>query len=627
MMKTAKKLVCLTLALGILGAAFTGCGGVSSGTDITIDENGNIVASADKATIQVWSASDGEEAARMKDLTVEFNKKYAKYNVQAVYTQKPSSTYETTMKATLTGESAPDVFYASDEYYKQWATLGFMENLDPYIKSNCSEFNMKQEIAGMFENTVGRYLYDVKTTTATGPEAHYYALPKGSGATAIYYNKNAFATSGIKIVSVYEKDLEAFNNGGKDAAGNTKQSLGITTTVKAVGYDKENKIFNNRISMNWEECADLAAYVQERTGVDYGFLTSWWFNYGFSVGGSCIGYVPSDSETYNGGYYLFTLTDATVNYKVKEGETVTVNGTAYEGNEILSFNDKFYLTDELAAKCDVLPSQRQAFAEYLSLSAKKNESNISGKAGITDTFKEIIPYKINGGISAYESALKSGSTDKLAVGEVKYRDITIRNKEVSPNPETFNSYGRAGYFISGKTAMIVEVRASVDDFRQIDDFDWDVAPMLTYRGQDKNGNEVSGIPAAHSGSACACVWSGSTVKNAAYLFVRFASGRDGQQILADAGTIVMNEKDLAQAHVDKEVAAGKKPANMQVFVDGAYYQTPGDWWFLSDGDWIDDWAQAVNQKVRNGKMTFPAFLTSSQYRNTFTTLQKYTKKK
>ena len=51
MMKTAKKLVCLTLALGILGAAFTGCGGVSSGTDITIDENGNISAEA-KASVE-----------------------------------------------------------------------------------------------------------------------------------------------------------------------------------------------------------------------------------------------------------------------------------------------------------------------------------------------------------------------------------------------------------------------------------------------------------------------------------------------------------------------------------------------------------------------------------------------
>ncbi|MGN1053457.1 MAG: extracellular solute-binding protein, partial [Candidatus Scatosoma sp.] len=366
------RLTALAIGLATVSLfAFAGCGGSgSSGTDVTIDESGNLVAAADKAKIQIWAYCDGDEAARNKALTEAFNQKYKQYNIEAKFTQKPSSSYETTMKPTLGSESAPDVFLVADNYYKQWATLGFMENLDPYINNASPALNMRAEIDDMFEGAVGRYLYDVTTTTSTGPDAHYYGLPKGTGACSIYYNKNYIANAGIKIISVYGNELEEFNSGAADAQGNTKASLGISGTVKAVGYDEDLKVFNNRIPMNWAECDALAEAIQNNSknkaaGCKYGYLTSWWFNYGFSVGGSCIGYVPTDDAEYNGGYYTFTLVDATVNYKVKEGKSVTVNGTTYKEGEIVSYNDKFSLDDTLAADCDILPSQRQAFSEYL----------------------------------------------------------------------------------------------------------------------------------------------------------------------------------------------------------------------------------------------------------------------
>ncbi|MGN1052643.1 MAG: hypothetical protein ACI4SH_04550, partial [Candidatus Scatosoma sp.] len=82
-----------------------------------------------------------------------------------------------------------------------------------------------------------------------------------------------------------------------------------------------------------------------------------------------------------------------------------------------------------------------------------------------------------------------------------------------------------------------------------------------------------------------------------------------------------------QEQIEKDLSAGLKPANAEIFIHQAEYQTPGDWWFLSDGDWIDDWAAQVNNRVRNGLMTYPDFLAGSQYKDTFTTLLKYTKVK
>lgn len=39
-------------------------------------------------------------------------------------------------------------------------------------------------------------------------------------------------------------------------------------------------------------------------------------------------------------------------------------------------------------------------------------------------------------------------------------------------------------------------------------------------------------------------------------------------------------------------------------------QTPGDWWYMPDKVWIDEWAVALNQNVRNnGNMTLVQFIT------------------
>jgi ABC-type glycerol-3-phosphate transport system substrate-binding protein len=154
--------------------------------------------------------------------------------------------------------------------------------------------------------------------------------------------------------------------------------------------------------------------------------------------------------------------------------------------------------------------------------------------------------------------------------------------------------------------------------------------MLVYKEYDANNNLVtSGIEGAHSGSTAWCVWSKSSVKNAAYLFVKFASGEEGQRILSKAGTIIANQKSVAEEMVKEDVDAGKSPENLEIFSKGAEYQTPGDWWFLKDGDWIDAegcWANYLNQTVRNYKATIPAFYKTNDYLGTFDKLLKYTKK-
>lgn len=643
-----KRFVAIALVLimmtAVLLPVLSGCKKRGSGTDISFDENGNLLPSSG-TTIHVTSYSEGNEEARFYQLCDAFNEKYKEYNIQAVYEPSDSSGYEQTMKTSLSSSTCQDVLLVADSYYKQWATLGYLEPLDSYIKSKYAALNFEKELADMYEGGVGRYLYDVVTTTSTGENAHYYGLPKGTGATAIYYNKTYLKNANIVEISVYEENMDAFNNGGADAYGNTKASLGINGNVpkKAFSTVDGKRVFNNKIPMSWQECAELAAILQAvnaSAGCKYGFITSWWFNYGFSVGGSCIQYLTNDDAAYNGGNYTFTLADSTVNYKAKE--SITVNGNTYAAGEIVAYEDKFYLNDELAAKCEILPSQREAFAEYMSLAGKVDNSHYhadvtyGGKTytGVTDAFWSVIPYKLAGtpkdAIAKNEGLLRNPNTLDNAIDGASFEYVIVQNKGISVNPATLNTDGRFTQFTQGYTAMVVDSRISVAQARLIQDFEWDVAPMLVWKDFDDEGNvTASGVEGAHSGSNAWAVWSKSSIKNAAYLFVKFASGEDGQKILAEAGSIIPNQKSIAEEMVKKDLANGLSPKNIEIFEKGAEYQTPGDWWFLKDGDWIDGdgcWANYLNQTVRNFKATMTKFYTVNDYLKTFDTLKKYTSK-
>ena len=634
--------ILLTLLLAVTAMTTVACQKQGSGKDISFDNDGNIVASDEGTVVKFTSYNEGETEKVYIDLRNAFNKKYEQYGIKAVYSGGSPSSYEDTMLVRLGSKECQDVVLVSDEYYKKWASRGLLENLDPYIFSDNSLLNFQSDIANMSEGAVGRYRYDVNAATSDGPEAHYYGLPKGSGSTVIYYNKDYIKKAGITEISVYEEDLEAYNNGAEDSYGATKVSKKISGTVPAKGYFKlgDNWYFNNKIAMSWEECADLAKRLQTvNQDCENGFITSWWFNYAFSVGGNCIGYLTTDDPDYTGGYYTFTLADSTVNYKANED--IAVHGTEYKAGSIVSYEDKFYLDDTLAAKCDVLPSQRRAFSEYMSLAGKEDNNHyhvaLNGQKGVTDAFYQLIPYKMGDtpsvAIEANNKLMKdnAGGDNSSFSESVRAGDmVVVLNKGISANPNKFATDGRFGYFINGKTAMLVDIRANVAQARLIEDFDWDVAPMLVYKEYDSQGNvTVSGIEGAHSGSTAWSMWSGSPVKNAAYLFIKFACSEEGQRILAQSGAVLPNQKNLAKELMQKDISQGLKPMNAEIFAKGAEYQTPGDWWFLKDGDWIDGsgcWSIYLNKTVREYKSTLTEFYAHNDYKDTFSRLLKYTAK-
>lgn len=109
-------------------------------------------------------------------------------------------------------------------------------------------------------------------------------------------------------------------------------------------------------------------------------------------------------------------------------------------------------------------------------------------------------------------------------------------------------------FLNGRLAMYVESRRVVPEFRRIDAFDWDVAPL-----------PIGRRPASILHSDAFCIAAASPHKEAAWRFIEFANTRTGQTILARTGRTVPSRIELAEAPAFLDPDA--KPANSHIFLD------------------------------------------------------------
>ena len=605
-MKKTKRVIALLLTALTVSMGMTACGGGGS-SDIELDESGNVRPSGGGATnITFWGYGDENEVEVFRNLVAEFNEQY-EGSIYVNYDPKVSSEYSTTAGSALRQTKAKvDILYVGDSDFKYYAEMGYLEPLDEYLKTSTEVV-----IEDMWETSVNRFKYDVNTTTQDGADAHYWGIPKDIGPTVIYYNETFFNAAGVEVISVAAEELDAFNNGGKDSRGKTKSEYGIVGTVKEKGYfvdDDGQKWFNNQVPMSWDECVTLSLLVQTAVragegGVKansnfYGYFTEWWFNYGWSVGGDCIEYVETDDAAYNGGYWDFTLMDATPNYIVADDNTdgFTVNGTHYEAGEIIEWGDKLVDTKattkavrpEVTAAANSgllneLPSQRDAFVEFVRVGQKTS-------------------VEVESGLYGYG---------------------------ICPSPTSIGGdSGKTAAFTSGNLGMLVDGRWNVPNFRKMmdDKYEWDVAPLPQYKEYDKDGNiTVHGVEAGHSGSVALCINAKSTKKNAAWKFAEYIGGKTGQAAQAEQGFAIPSQKDLANSEVFLQ--SNQNPRNSIVFVRAAEYQTPGDWWYLKNKSWIDDWAGVLNGDVRNGLKTLSDFEKDAKYTRTWELLKEYTKKK
>lgn len=499
-----------------------------------------------KTTLQFWGWGDAVEAEVFQEITNRFNETVGKEkNITVKYVQKASSSYSSDAALALSGNHTPDIVYVEDKYIKSWAEAEYLVQLD---SGKYEGFDFANAGGEIWDNAISRYRFDPDTATSSD-DAPLWALPKDIGPTVLYYNAAYLEQLQITEISVPENELADYN-----AANGTAYT--------AKGYDSENRVFNNRIAMNWSEIIELAKEMQKIDGCDYGYYNEWWYAYGWSVGGDVVEYMPE-------GYYKFTLNDTSANYIVKDDvASVTINGNTYTAGQIISYTDKATITGADKANLNELPSMYDAFLEFVALTAK--EGSVVGT--------------------------RSDGTKQLGYG-------------VSMGANSLGTADAEDYFISGKFGMFVDGRWEVPTLRENMSESskwgagsWNVAPLPVYKEYDAAGNvTVHGVAGGHSGSMGLAIAEGSDNKQAAFEFLKFVAGEEGQTAQAEAGFAIPNQKALANQ--DVFLQPDQDPTNSIVFVEAAEVQRPGDWWSLTNSSWIDDWANYLNYTVRENKAT------------------------
>jgi multiple sugar transport system substrate-binding protein len=125
---------------------------------------------------------------------------------------------------------------------------------------------------------------------------------------------------------------------------------------------------------------------------------------------------------------------------------------------------------------------------------------------------------------------------------------------VIPTEEELESEDDESRFLNGRTAMVMSSRRSTPVFRTIADFDWDIAPL-----------PLIGEPAGVLHSDAYCLTAGSDDQDAAWTFMEFALGPEGQRIAAGTGRTVPSLKAVANS--DAFLGPEAKPASSRVFLD------------------------------------------------------------
>ncbi|MBB5790029.1 ABC transporter substrate-binding protein [Jiangella mangrovi] len=136
-----------------------------------------------------------------------------------------------------------------------------------------------------------------------------------------------------------------------------------------------------------------------------------------------------------------------------------------------------------------------------------------------------------------------------------FLDLQLMHGVVPPDAEEQSESSEAR-FLRGTLGMYLNSRVAVPTLRGIEGFEWDVAPLPVAPG---------GEPASILHSDAYCMSAGLDDHAAAWEFIEFAMGVEGQTILAESGRTVPSRLDVANS--DVFLAPAEPPASSQVYLD------------------------------------------------------------
>ena len=133
------------------------------------------------------------------------------------------------------------------------------------------------------------------------------------------------------------------------------------------------------------------------------------------------------------------------------------------------------------------------------------------------------------------------------------RLLALRRNGWAPTADEADAKPVDERFLDGSVAMFMSSRRDVPLLRTITGFEWDVAPFPT---------AVEPASVLHSDGFCMAEGANT---EAAWHWIEFALGREGQEVLARSGRSVPSLRAVAESPVFLE--PGDPPTNSRVFVD------------------------------------------------------------
>ncbi len=589
MKRQIKRTLAVSLA-AIMMLSLAGCGGKGGSAD------------AGDRTVVYYAAS--YVTAQVRDAYLELVETYnnGQGKEDGVFVQMTDNSGALAgLDSALRSNYMYDVVQLNDDEYKALAMQGgnYFVALDEYLTDDAKKAMAWDDIP---DSLVNRFRLNTKADEnnvfQAGVGAQLLALPNGSNPQILFYNKAILEECGINIISVPETELETYNSENsaslkphgyaeyKDApyadAKSSKNAAG------AFVY----KVFNECIPMNWEEQRCVARAIQKQYGYPYGYMSEWWFNMGWSVGGDCIGWNESTGE------YELTLADKQPNYLALTD--ITVNGTDYAKGDVLFYEDKTFLNNnasELSAlngKVYALPSTYDAILEFDRLGVPADKDADTGIKG----------YGVAPSTTQNRAARFTSGTDCTFLIEYfsnaeSYKGI-LGDKLGMTLPAQYREYVGGSVYDNGGTECLKVIGETYDGAVYTGDLHYEGDTAIV--GEATTASEASGL----------FVPANTKNKNydAAFKFASWVAGPEGQAILSKGNTMVPNQTSYGLG--DYAEAEERAIPNMWAGAYIAQKADIGDYTYFTSLTWITEWSQTFNSDVREGKMTLTDFIAAKK---------------
>ncbi len=622
MKKRTNAILATTLAL-TLAFPLAACGG-SDGEQLGEKEIG------DRTQISFLCGNNADSEAAWRELVQAYNDGvgYEKDNVFVNvtlgtdtspnhFTKSTDAAYNVVMVTDSISNTFVNFAYKSDN---RKAPNGYMVNLNDYaaVDADFQNNTIPDSVMDWW-----RLTRDPEAKKGTGQKKHVIgpgqnllAVPIASNPGFNWYNEAIFKAQGINIVSIPEEELDAYNTANGTsfmphgyAEYKTAPKDGMTSSTNLAGQTVY-KVFNNCIGMNWEEMRNILKYFSPNhndgsvTGTQattsYGFVSEYWFNYGWSVGGDVMGF--------NGTEYDFTLLDEHKNYIVTANGT-EINGTTYNAGEIVRYEDRVKAIDNAATKPEniyAIESQYNAVKEYVSLQVATDK--------VVDERNDVI-YK-GYGVADPDTGKASNWFNNGELAMTRGSELEERKMEKAEFnicvPETYREYeGGSVYYSDPSDKSFANEHLMVIGEKYDLNGDGTVGDDEVYTGEIKkvNGTPIIGnsttasISQALSIPAC----SDPAKYQAAWNFISWVA-TEGQKYIAKSTAVPVAEDVAFGADYAKNERIGNGK-NLYAVAKMSVNSGRGDWGYFENGQWVSNWSGDFNDNVRRGKKTLSSFET------------------